>query len=119
MNYPEDVLKVPDTVNIWERYIVAGDTLQSEKTEQRRLVLQHLALFKRFGFEDTVVNDAKVIAEMIKTANPQITWDRFQDIIYELRERKILQGESALYITPKALHIKLWSQWVGTSQQRI
>ncbi len=111
VNYPEDVLKAPDTVNIWERYIAAGDTLQSEKTEQRRLVLQYLALFKRFGFAGTVVDEAKAIAEMIKTANPQITWDRFQDIIYELRERKILQGESALYITPKALHIKLWSQW--------
>lgn len=112
VNYPEDVLKSPDTVNIWERYIAAaGDTLQSEKTEQRRLVLQHLALFKRFGFEGPIADESKAISKMIEAANPQITWDRFQDIIYELQERKILQGEFTLYITPKALHIKLWSQW--------
>lgn len=110
-NNPEDVLKPPATVNIWERYIAAGDALQSEKTEQRRLVLQHLALFKCFGYEGPVINEAKVISKMIEDANPQITWDRFQEIVYELRERKILQGEFTLYITPKALHIKLWSQW--------
>ena len=111
VNHPEDVLKPPSTVNIWERYIAAGDAIQSEKTEQRRLVLQYLALFKRFGYENPVDDEAKAIARMIKEANPHITWDRFQEIIYELRKRKILQGEFTLYITPKALHIKLWTQW--------
>lgn len=111
VNHPEDVLVPPATVNIWERYIAAGDVLQSEKTNQRRLILQYLALFKRFGYEGPVEDEAQAIAKMVNTANPQITWDRFQEIIYELRERKILQGEYTLYITPKALHIKLWSQW--------
>ena len=110
-NHPEDLLKPLDTVDIWERYIAAGDAPNSERTEQRRLVLQHLALFKRFGYERSVAREAQAIAEKVRLADPQITLNKFEDIIYQLRERRILQGEFTLYITPKALHIKLWTQW--------
>ena len=109
-NHPEDVLKTPSTVDIWERYIASGDK-DSEKTEHRRLVLQHLALFKHFGYERYVDFEAQSIAEKVEVANSNITLHKFEEIIYELRERKILQGESTLYITPKALHVKLWIQW--------
>lgn len=111
VNHPEDVLKPPSTVNIWDRYIAVGDAPRSEKTEQRGLVLQYLALFKRFGYKGPIDDESRIIARMIEEANPQITSDRFQEIIYELKERRILQGEFTLYITPKALHIKLWAQW--------
>ena len=111
VNHPEDLLKPLDTVDIWERYIAAGDAPNSERTEQRRLVLQHLALFKRFGYEQSVAREAQAIAEKVRMADPQITLNKFEDIIYQLRERRILQGEFTLYITPKALHIKLWIQW--------
>ena len=111
VNYPEDLLKPPSTVDVWERYIAAGDAPNSDRTEQRRLVLQHLALFKRFGYERSVAREAQAIAKKIEEANPQITLHKFEDIIYQLRERRILQGEFTLYITPKALHIKLWTQW--------
>ncbi len=111
VKHPEDLLKPPGTVDIWERYIVAGDDPNSEQTEQRRLVLQYLALFKRFGYERSVASEAEKIAKKVKEADNRITSDKFQSIIHQLRERKILQGESTLYITPKALHIKLWTQW--------
>ncbi len=106
VNYPADVLKIPSTVDIWERYIAAGDQ-DSEKTERRRVVLQHLALFKRFDYGIQV----QTIAQMVEKANSDITSYKFEEIIYELKERKILQGDPTLYITPKALHIKLWAQW--------
>ena len=47
----------------------------------------------------------------LRGANRDITPHEFENIIYELRERRILQGESTLYITPKALQIWLWTQW--------
>ena len=111
VNHPEDLLKPPSTVNIWERYVAAGDDPNGEKTAHRRLVLQHLALFKRFGYERSVAEEAEAIAKKIKAANRDITSHEFENIIYELRERRILQGESTLYITPKALQIWLWTQW--------
>ena len=110
VNHPEDVLKPPGTVDIWERYVAAGDA-DREKTEERRSVLQYLALFKRFIYKQSAEEEVEAIAQKIEAANPQITRDKFQTIIDQLRERRILQGESTLYITPKALHIKLWSQW--------
>jgi hypothetical protein len=111
---PEDLLQSPYAVNIWDRFISGSDDHQNEKTRQRRLVLQHIALFKRFGFERLVVSEAKEIAKLIEEADRQISWARFQEIVQELRQRKILQGQYTLYITPKILHIKLWVDWWDT-----
>lgn len=108
---PEDLLKPPDTVNVWERYIVSGDDPNNPEVGQRRTILRHLALFKRFGYGRPVVSEAQAIAKIIERADPQITWPRFQEIINNLKARRILQGENTLYITPKALHIKLWIDW--------
>ena len=83
----------------------------SQEIQQRELVLQYIALFKRFGFERSVVPEAQAIAKKVETDNPLTTWSRFQIIVDNLRKRKILQGEFTLYLTPKALHIKLWTEW--------
>ena len=90
---------------------IGREDLNSREVQQRELVLQYIALFKRFGFGQLVVADAQAIAEKVKEADEQITWSRFQKIIDDLKKRKILQGGSTLYITPKALQIKLWVEW--------
>ena len=53
--------------------------------------------------------EAQAIAQKVG-----IEWNRFQEIVDDLKKRKILQGEFTLYITPKALHIKLWVEWWDT-----
>jgi hypothetical protein len=116
-NNPEDVLRSPDTVNVWDRYIVGGNDPKSEDVHQRLVVLRHIALFKRFGFGPLVITEAKAIAGLVEEANPDITWARFREIVKLLRDRKILQGENTLYITPRLLHIKLWSDWWNTYGQ--
>lgn len=107
-NNPDDVLKPLDTVNIWDRYVTGGDDAASTEVQQRKLVLQHIALFKMFGFGKPVADEAQAIAQLVNEADTQITFAKFQQIVKKLRERKILQGETTLYITPKALHIQLW-----------
>lgn len=111
---PEDLLKPPDTVNVWDRYIVGADDPNSQEIQQRRVVLQHIALFKRFGYGKPVTGESQAIGKMIQKVDPDFTWPKFQQFIGELRARKILQGENTLYITPKALHIKLWVDWWDT-----
>ena len=106
LNNPEDLLKPPSTVNIWERYIVGRSNPDSQEVKDRRRVLRHIALFKRFGYEQSVVREAEAIAQ-----KAGIEWNKFQEIVGDLKNRKILQGEFTLYITPKALHIKLWTEW--------
>jgi hypothetical protein len=110
-NNPEDLLRPPDAANVWERYICGRDDPDSQQVRERRWVLLHIALFKRFGYGRSLVMEAQAIAKMVERADPQITWAKFQSIIDELRRRKLLQGETTLYITPKALHIKLWIDW--------
>ena len=111
---PENLLKPSDTVNIWARYVQAGDDPDSESVIQRTLVLRYIALFKRFGFGKPLVDEAQVVAKLIQESDPSITWSRFQEIVQHLRRRSILQGDTTLYITPKALHLWLWVDWWET-----
>lgn len=101
-NNPDDGLKLPSTVDIWGRYVAGND-------DPSQRVLRHLALFKQFGFERSVVAEARSIAK-----KAEVPWIDFQEIVKGLRDRKILQGDFTLYITPKALHIKLWTEWWDT-----
>jgi hypothetical protein len=114
INHPDDLLKSPSEVNIWERCIAGPDNPRSQEVQQRQTVLRHIALFKRFGYGRSLVTEAQAVAGWVQQADPQITWTRFQEIVKGLRDRKILQGENTLYITPKLLHIKLWIDWWDT-----
>ena len=105
---PEDILKSPASVDIWGRFICGMDDPTSVECQQRTLVLRHIALFLRFGFESPVESEAQFISKMVEDADPNITWQRFQSIVYTLKERRILQGKKTLFIVPKALHIYLW-----------
>ncbi len=113
-NNEVDLLKPPGTVDIWERYIVGPDDPSSEEVRQRRTALRYIALFKRFGYGQPVVAEAKAVAQLVQRADPQITWPRFQEIVRSLKNRRYLQGENTLYITPKPFHIKLWIDWWDT-----
>ena len=107
---PEDLLRPTSTV-IWERYVVGLDDFNSSAVKDRFAVLRHIALFKRFGYGDPVITEAKAISAIVQKGYPLITWPKFQEIVSDLRKRKILQGETTLYITPKLLHVWLWVDW--------
>ena len=110
-NNSEDLMRSPDTVNIWERFVAGEDKAEHPEVKQRTVVLRRLALFKRFGFGPPMIAEAKAIAELCNQDDRSITWAIFKEIVLTLKERKILQGENTLYITPKLLHIKLWADW--------
>lgn len=108
---PNDMLCEPDTERVWDRFVEGSDSAGSDTVRQRRTVLMYLALFKRFGYFKPVDNEARCIQLLIQEHDPTITWLKFVEIIQELRTRKLLQGETTLYITPKLLQIKLWVDW--------
>lgn len=105
---PDDLLKPPATVPMWERFVAGYDRLDSKQAQDALTVLRHVALFKKFGFEEPVSDEARFISQIIQDVDPAITWPRFQEIVTRLRERRILQGKRTLFIVPKALHIYLW-----------
>lgn len=107
-NNPNDLLKSPADVPIWERFIIGHKEIQSGEEDQCQIVLTHIALFQRFGFESPVTEEARFISRWIERDNPVITWNQFQKIVQRCRDRRIIQGKHTLYIFPKALHIYLW-----------
>lgn len=113
---PEDILKPPATVPIWERFLYGYTQQQGEDARHVALVMRHIALFSRFGFEAPVGNEAEYIAGVIERSDPALTWQKFQEIVQQMRERRILQGDRTLFIVPWALHIHLWREywhWYG------
>jgi hypothetical protein len=111
---PDDLLKQPDTVDLWNRYIAGNDAPNGPTVAERRTTLEYIALFKRFGFDGMLASEAQAIAALVQEDNPAITWPQFRRIVQDLRKRKILQGAVTLYITPRLLHIKLWADWWDT-----
>lgn len=106
-NHPEDILRPPATVPLWERFI-KGNKAESTETQQYGVVLRHVALFQKFGFEVPVSDEGRFIASLVQSVDPSITWGRFQAIIQHFRARRILQGNHTLFLVPKALHVYLW-----------
>jgi len=104
----EDILLSPSTVSIWEKFIYGNSPL---KDESKIFVLKHLALFERFGFEEPVQEEARFIHKMINKGDPNISWEKFQIVIEELKSQGILKGKTTLHITPKALHVYLWIEF--------
>ncbi len=105
---PDHALKSPADVPIWDRFIIGHKEMESREAEQHRLVLRHIALFQRFGFESPVSDEGKFICDFIKETDPTMTWGKFQEIVQHYRDKRILQGSHTLFIVPKALHVHLW-----------
>lgn len=111
---PDDLLKPPATVPLWERFVAGYEDLDSKNAQDGLTILRHVALFARFGYEDPVSSEAKFVSTLAQSVDPSITWARFQEIVERLRNRRILQGKRTLFIVPKALHIHLWIGYWNT-----
>ncbi len=108
---PEDILRAPATVPLWERFLHGYARHDSLEAKQTARLMRHLALFARFGFEDPVCNESAYIAKLVEKSDPAVTWAIFQEIVQTMRDRRILQGSHTLFIVPRALHIHLWREF--------
>ena len=108
---PENILKSPADVPIWDRFIVGHKLANSTEAEQHRVVMRHIALFQKFGFESPVHEEGQFVCRLIQATDPTITWGKFQSIVQYYRKKRILQGRHTLFIVPKALHIFLWLEF--------
>ncbi|MCC8991345.1 MAG: hypothetical protein LM514_01840, partial [Streptococcus sp.] len=108
---PTDLLKPPATIPIWTRFLHGYGNRDEASARQIDCVAKHLALFSRFGYEAPVGGEAAYIAEVICNIDPTIGWARFQEIVQDLRARRVLQGSRTLFFVPKALHIYLWKRF--------
>lgn len=103
-----DVLRGDGLVQIWDRYIAGSDDPKSDLVRRRRFSLCCLALFRRVGWKAEAL---EVYEKIVRPIEPAISIQEFISIVELARRRKVLQGEHALYITPKLLHVRLWRDW--------
>jgi len=108
---PADLLKAPSMELVWERFISGYRSIKDTESRQKLIVLRYISLFHRFGFESPVQTEGKFIAELIHEDFQDISYSRFQEIVAELKQQRILQGKTTLFIAPKLLHIHLWTQF--------
>ena len=109
---PDDPLRSDAFTRIWVRYLAADVPDTSEEYRKRHLVVATMALFKRFGWAPVVrAGTNEVYERIISQLDAGISKAQFAAIIEQMTNRKILQGDYFLYITPKALQIKLWTDW--------
>lgn len=108
---PKDLLKPPSTIDIWTRFLHGYRKIEGQTARQIDCVAHHLALFSRFGFEAPVGDESEYIARLIQKVDPSVGWAQFQEIIGDLRARRVLQGHRTIFFVPKALHIYLWKQF--------
>ena len=111
-DHPEDILRSPDTVQIWERFISGyGSEVEGGRA---RTVLMHIALFEMFGYLHPVKEEADFVCELVRKVDPSITRTKFDQIVCYYQQRRILQGDRTLRVVPKALRIHLWREWWRT-----
>jgi hypothetical protein len=110
--HPNDPLRTDGTSQIWVRFLAADVDRAGEEYRRRHLVLSTLALFKKFGWGPRVRANAHEVYDLIVSKlDAGISKAQFGAIIDQMAARKVLQGDNFLYITPRALHIKLWIDW--------
>jgi hypothetical protein len=107
--FPDDILRPVE--GIYDRIIAGYEDPTSEEVKKRKRVITHIALFKRFGYKKPVEEEAKAVCRLVQRVDTNITWGKFQEIVDRLLSQNILQGETTLYITPKAFHIRMWIEW--------
>ena len=113
-DHPEDLLRPPATVPVWDRFLCGTNDPHSERSGQERSVLRCLALFERFGFSGPVRAEADYIQQMVTAVDPSITSPRFCELVQGLRGRGILRGSTTLHLTPRLLHAYLYRDFWET-----
>lgn len=105
---PKDLLKNPDDVDIWSRFI---DGFSRQSNAHGKVLLRHLALFHKFGFEPPYSHEASFISSLVAETDPSITWPKFQELVQHYRMRRVIQGDKTLFLVPRALQIYLWKDF--------
>jgi hypothetical protein len=108
---PEDLLRSPATVPIWDRFVLGYGKMDDVQARQFKTVMRYIALFHKFGFLPPVEGEGQHIASLVAAADPAITPQRFSEIVRHFVNRRILQGSHTLRIVPRMLHIHLWREW--------
>ncbi|MBA7520862.1 hypothetical protein ES705_12961 [subsurface metagenome] len=111
-NYRSKAMETKDILSINDQdlfdELIAGNKLHrfSEDFRKIKKVLTGISLFKKVGYKEDLVTQAKWISAYFG-----VSWDDFQLIVKEQRERGIITGHYFITINPFLLEIFLVREW--------
>ena len=98
--------------SFWETLVCSPDDKSSVNGLARLTVMRTVALFRKLIWKSTDGDQGKEqLLILIKLIDPNMTPALLASTIQFLQGKRVLQGKSVLYISPKLLHIKLWCDW--------
>lgn len=108
---PENILKSPSIVPIWDRFVLGYNKLRGEQADRLMTIARHIALFRKFGAKKPVEAEGRFVATLASRVDPNVTPGAFEIAVAKLAGRRILQGTHTMRLVPRALHVHLWKQW--------
>lgn len=105
-----DILKNPGYDEAMELCISNRDQIDSDAFTRRKRVLMWLSLFTKFGWSQAHSNERLFILTKIMRFENLSEGD-IEEVIQQLKSRKILQGDKTLYISPRLLQVRAWKWW--------
>lgn len=105
-----DILKNPGYDEAMELCLANRDQIGSPAFNERKQVLMWLSLFTKFGWSTVHASEREFILAKIKRLE-NMPEGKVEQIIKDLKDRKILQGDKTLYISPRLLQVRAWKWW--------
>lgn len=112
--------EVLDNLDDILKSLIIGNETDQDNIKNIICVMQYFSIFKKFGFSDLFEDEKNIILNLIKYEIPTLTSINLENIVNALKQRKILQQEYTLYISPKILHIWLYGNfWKNSSRKKL
>ncbi len=83
--FPEDPLHPID--NLINRTIAGNEDPNSNLVSKRITIIRYISLFKRFGYKNEYIGEAKKVWQFIHDFDENISWQDFMDAVNDLRSR--------------------------------
>lgn len=112
--------EVLDNLDDILKNLIIGSETNQDNIKNIICVMQYFSIFKKFGFSESFEEEKNIILNLIKCELPNLTSINLENIVNDLKRRKILQQEHTLYISPKILHIWLYGNfWKNSSRKKL
>ena len=104
---PDEYITIGDDYLI-DRLIGGNMRTDSARFNTTENVLMGISLFDKIGYEKDAGLDveARWVSSLM-----EVQWTDFEKVVYEQKERGLIQGQYYLYVTPFMLKVHLFRKW--------
>ena len=116
---PDGLFRRPlDPAWLHRNYIAGALDVEGAEYADREAVLTWFGLFEMVGHDPPYEAESEFLAQYAEM-HDGIAPGRFDRIVGDLRDLKILHGYKTLYVAPPMLHLWLWGEWWRVHGRRL